>query len=79
MLCAAMRYECSPQRVDVRASSYERKLQIKAGVVGEGTEAALAAVSRPRSLSANGDASRRSSKRWSRWSWLDGVCAESKT
>ena len=32
-LCAAGRYERSPDRVDTRAGTYERKLQTKAGQV----------------------------------------------
>src|SRR2546427_5438437 len=32
-ICGATRYERSPERVDTRAGSYERKLETKAGVV----------------------------------------------
>jgi transposase-like protein len=32
-ICGATRYERSPERVDIRAGSYERKLETKAGVV----------------------------------------------
>ena len=32
-ICGATRYERSPERVDTRAGSYDRKLETKAGVV----------------------------------------------
>src|SRR4029079_634225 len=32
-ICGATRYERSPERVDPRAGSYDRKLETKAGVV----------------------------------------------
>src|SRR5690242_9027417 len=71
VICGATRYERSPERMDTRAGSYERKLETKAGVVTRRCRSCVHCRSKRRSSSAIGAASRRSRKRWWKCIWQE--------